>query len=108
VVFVQNELATCRKNKNITDLLRGIDEFKTHCKPKINMGKDENGDLLAKSHNNLNRRKNYFFRILNAHRFSDVRQVEIHAAEQLIPEPSPFEVEISIANLQVFIKFRQN
>jgi hypothetical protein len=34
---------------------------------------------------------------LNVHRVSDVRQIEIRTAEPLVPEPSPFEVEIAIA-----------
>jgi hypothetical protein len=34
------------------------------------------------------------------HRVSDVRQIEIHTAEQLVPDPSPFEVEIAIENLK--------
>jgi hypothetical protein len=30
----------------------------------------------------------------------NVRQTEIHAAEPLVPEPSAFEVEITIARLE--------
>jgi hypothetical protein len=30
--------------------------------------------------------------LLNVH--SDVRQIEIHTAEPLVPDPSPFEVEV--------------
>jgi hypothetical protein len=56
--------------------------------------KDENGDLLAYSHNMLNMRKNYFSQLLNVHRISDVRQIEIHRAELLIPDASPPEVEL--------------
>jgi hypothetical protein len=41
-----------------------------------NVVKDENGDLLADSHNILNRCKNYFAQLLNVHNVSDVR----HAA----------------------------
>jgi hypothetical protein len=37
---------------------------------------------------------------LNVHSVSDVRQIEIHTAEPLVPDPSPFEVEIAIANLK--------
>jgi hypothetical protein len=37
--------------------------------------KDENGDLLADSHNILNRWKNYFPKLLNVHNVSDVRQI---------------------------------
>jgi hypothetical protein len=61
--------------------------------------KDENGDLLGDSHN-VNRWKNYFSQLLNVHRASDIRQIELHAAEPLVPEPSSFEVEISIAKLK--------
>jgi hypothetical protein len=31
---------------------------------------------------------------------SDVRQIEIHTAEPLVPDPSPFEVEIAIEKLK--------
>jgi hypothetical protein len=55
-----NELATNSKNKNIRDLYRGIKEFKKAYQPRHNLPKDENGDLLADSHNILNRWKNYF------------------------------------------------
>jgi hypothetical protein len=59
--------------------------------------KDENGDLLANSHNILNRWKKYFCQLLNVH-----RQIEIHAAEPLVLDPSPFEVEIDIAKLRKY------
>jgi hypothetical protein len=59
--------------------------------------KDENGDLLADSHGILNRWKNYFSQLLNVHTVSDVRQIEIHAAEPLVPDPSPFVFEVAIA-----------
>jgi hypothetical protein len=50
--------------------------------------------------NILNRWKNYFSQLLNVHRVSDIRQIEIHTAEPLVPDPSPFEVEIAIENLK--------
>jgi hypothetical protein len=37
---------------------------------------------------------------LNDHRVSDVRKIEIHTAEPLVPDPSPFEVETAIAKLK--------
>jgi hypothetical protein len=37
---------------------------------------------------------------LNVDRVSDVRQIEIHIAEPLVPDPGPFEVEIPIAKLK--------
>jgi hypothetical protein len=54
--------------------------------------KDEKDDLLAYFQNILNRRKNYFSQLLNVHGVNDVRQMEIHTVEPLVPEPSPFEV----------------
>jgi hypothetical protein len=91
---------------------RGIDEFKKGYHPRTNLEKFENGDLLGDSHNILNWWKNYS-KLLNIHRVTDVRQIEIHTAEPLVPEPSPSEVEFAIAKLksinrQVAIKFRQN
>jgi hypothetical protein len=61
----------------------------------------------------LNRWKNYFSQLLNVHNFSDVRQIEVHTAEPLVPGPSRLQVEIAAAKLksinrQVVIKFRQN
>jgi hypothetical protein len=64
--------------------------------------KYENGDLLAYSHNSLNRWKNYFSQLLNVHNASDVRQIEVHTAEPLIPGPSRLEAEIYIAKLKKF------
>jgi hypothetical protein len=54
--------------------------------------------MFADSHI-LNRWKNYFSLLLNVHRVSDVRQIEIHRAEPLVPDSSPFEVEIATAKL---------
>jgi hypothetical protein len=44
--------------------------------------------------------KNYFSQLLNVHRASDVRQIEIHTAEALVPDPSPFEGESAVAKLK--------
>jgi hypothetical protein len=55
-----NELATNSKNKNSRDLYRGINVFKSSHQPRNNLVKDENDDLLAYSHNIVNRLKNYF------------------------------------------------
>jgi hypothetical protein len=65
-----------------------------------NLVKDENGDLLADSHNILNRWKNYFSQLLNVHRVIDVRRIEIHTAGPLVSDHNPFEDEIFIANLK--------
>jgi hypothetical protein len=55
--------------------------------------KYENGDLFTDSHNILNSLKNYFYQLLTVHSFSELRQIEIHAAG-----PSHLEVEIAISN----------
>jgi hypothetical protein len=52
-----NEVASNSKNTNIRDLYRGINEFKKDYQPTSNLVKDGNGDLLADSHNTLNRRR---------------------------------------------------
>jgi hypothetical protein len=52
-----DELATNSENKNIRDLYRGINEFKNGYQPISNFVKDDKGDLLAHSHNTLNRWK---------------------------------------------------
>jgi hypothetical protein len=62
--------------------------------------KDENGDLLSASHNILNRWKNYFSQLLNVHDVSDVRQINVHRAEPLVPGPTRLEVEIATEKLK--------
>jgi hypothetical protein len=64
--------------------------------------KDINGDLLADSHNILNRWKNYFSQLLNVHNVSDVRQIELHMAEPLVPGPNRLEDEIATAKLKKY------
>jgi hypothetical protein len=108
-----NEFATNSKNNNIRDLYREINYFKRYYQLKNSLVKDENGDLLADSNNILNMWKDYFSQLLNVHNVSDVRQIEVHAAQPLVPGLSCLEVEIAIAKLksinhQVVIKFRQN
>jgi hypothetical protein len=79
-----NELAKNSKNKNIRDLYRGINGFKRGYQPRNSLVKDENGNLLADSHNTLNRWKNYFSQLLNVYNVSDVRQIEVDTAEPLV------------------------
>jgi hypothetical protein len=64
--------------------------------------KDVNGDLLADSHNISNRWKNYFSQLLSVLNVSDVRQIEVHTAETLVPGPSRLEVEIAFAKLKKY------
>jgi F0F1-type ATP synthase gamma subunit len=89
-----NELTTNSKNKNILDLYRGINEFKRSYQPRSNLVKDKNGDLLADSYIILNRLKNNFSQLLNVQRITDVKQIAIHTAVPLVPDPRPFEVQI--------------
>jgi hypothetical protein len=42
-----NDLETNNKKKNIRDLCRGINEFKKGYQHRINIIKDENGNLLG-------------------------------------------------------------
>jgi hypothetical protein len=44
--------------------------------------------------------KNGFFLLFKTHGVKNVRQTEINVAEPLVPEPSTFEVEITIARLE--------
>jgi hypothetical protein len=67
-----NELATYSKNKNITDLYRGINELKKNYHPKTYLVKKGNGDLFADSQSILNRPKNYYSKILCVHRVTYV------------------------------------
>jgi hypothetical protein len=86
------------KSKNIRGLYTGIIEFKRGYQPKNNL-KDENGDLLADSHNMLNMWKTYLPQLLNVHNIGDVRQIKIHTAEPVVPGPSHLGVEIAVAKL---------
>jgi hypothetical protein len=101
------------KNKNIRHLYRGINEFKRGYKHRSNLVKDENGDLLADFNAIVNRWKKYFSQLLNVHRVSDVKLIDIHTAEPLVPGPSHHEDETAIAKLKIYnspadIKLRQN
>ena len=51
--------------------------------------------MLADSKPILNRRKDYFNQLLNVHKYNDVEDIEIQAAEPLIPEPTLLEVEVT-------------
>jgi hypothetical protein len=97
-----NELETNNKNKNIRDLYRGINEFKKGYQPRINIIKDENGNLLGDPQKVLNGWKNFFNQVLNVHEVHDVRQMDIHTAEPLVPEPTLVEVEIAIGKLKSY------
>jgi hypothetical protein len=64
--------------------------------------KDENGDLLVDYHNILNRWKSYFSQLLNVHSVNDIRQIEIHTAQPLVPASSLLVVEIATTKLKKY------
>jgi hypothetical protein len=69
-----DEIATYIKDKNISDLYRGMNEFKRGYQTS-NLVKDENGNLLADSHNILNRWKKCFSQLLNVSRSRPISRV---------------------------------
>jgi hypothetical protein len=44
----------------------------------------------------------YFSQLLNEHNVSDVRQIEIHTTEPLVPGPSHLEVQSAVAKLKKY------
>jgi hypothetical protein len=44
----------------------------------------------------------FFSQLLNVHYVSDVRQIEVHRAEQSVPGPSYLDVEIAVAKLKKY------
>ena len=81
-------------------MYRDINDFKKGYQPRTIIVKDEKADLVADSHRIMASWRNYFYQLLNVHKVKDVRQAEIHAVEQLVPEPSAFEVELAIEKLK--------
>jgi hypothetical protein len=58
--YEMNELVMNIKNKNIRDLCKEINEFMRGYQPRSNLVKVKSGDLLADSHNTLNRWRNWY------------------------------------------------
>jgi hypothetical protein len=94
------ELETLNKINNVRDLYRCFNEYRKGYQPRTIIIKDEKGDVVADSHRIMARLRNYFSQLLNVHEVNDGGQVEIHTAEPLVPEPSAFEVELSIEKLK--------
>jgi hypothetical protein len=80
----------------------GINEIKKGYQPRTNLVKDERGDLVADTHNILNRWKNYLCQLLNVHGAGDVRQTEMHTAEPFVPESSASELEVAVGKLKKY------
>ena len=51
--------------------------------------------MVTDCHNVLVTWRNNFSQLLDVHGVNDIRQTEIHPADQLVPEPCPFEVEMA-------------
>jgi hypothetical protein len=63
----------------ISEICRGINEFKRGHQPRNNLAKMRMVICFSDSHSIiLNRWKNYFSQIFNVHNVSDVRQTEVH------------------------------
>ena len=88
--------------KNVRDLCRGISDFKKGYQPRTNIINDEKGDLFIQTATVfwLGGGTIYLSSSMYVHGVSDFRHVEIHTAEPLMPEPSAFEVELSIEKLK--------
>jgi hypothetical protein len=71
-----------------------MNEFERCYQCKSNLVKEENDDLLADSHNSLNRWKNNISQLLNVHNVNDFRQIEISAVEPLVPCPCRLELKL--------------
>jgi len=67
---------------------------------RINIVKDEKGDLVTDCHSILARWMHHFSQLFNVHGVSDVRQTDIHTAEQLVADASACEVEMATEKLQ--------
>jgi hypothetical protein len=83
-------------------LYRSVNDFKKGYQPRINIIKDEKGSQLAVPQSVLNTWKNFFNQLLNVHGVNDVRQMDIHTAEPLVPQYSLVEVEIAIGMLKSY------
>jgi hypothetical protein len=84
------------------EICRGINEFKKGYQLRINIIKDESGNLLEDPQKVLNRWKKFFNQVLNVRGVHDVRQMDIHTAEPLVPEPSLVVMEIAIGKLKSY------
>jgi len=98
------ELETNSKIKNIRHLYWNINDFKKGYQPRTNkqVVKDDRGDFVADSHSILSTWRKYFSQILNVHGVNDVRQRDIlvHTAEPLVPEPSVSADHLAIEKLK--------
>ena len=81
-------------------MYRGINYLKKGYQHRTDIVEDEKGDLVADSHSILSSWRNHFSQLLNTYGVNDVRQTEIQIAEQLVPEPTAFELGMAIEELK--------
>jgi hypothetical protein len=97
-----NKLESNTKNKNIRDVCRGINEFKKGYQSRINLVKDERGDLLADPYKILNSWKNYFCQLLYVHGVGGFRETEMRTSEPFVPEINASEVKFAVGKLKSY------
>ena len=81
-------------------MYRGIIDFKKGYQYRINRVKDEKGNFVADCHSILAKWRKNLSQLFNAHRPSDVRQTDKHAAVPLVPEPSALGSEMAVEKLK--------
>jgi hypothetical protein len=84
-------------------LYRGIIDFENGYQPRTNIIQDERGDMVTDCHSILARQSHHFSQLLNVRGVNDIRLTEIHTAENLLPEPISFEVEMAIEKLKRYV-----
>jgi hypothetical protein len=62
------------RQKNIRDLYRGISDFRKGYQPRLNIAKDEKGDMITDSHSILARWRNHSYQLSILHGVNDDRQ----------------------------------
>jgi hypothetical protein len=77
-----------------------INECNKRDQPGVNIIKDGNSNLLTDPQSLLKRQKNFFNKVLNVPGVHDVRQMDTHTAEPLVPEPSLVEAEIGVGKVK--------
>ena len=64
--------------------------------------------MVTDSHSIVARWRKHFSQPFDVRGVNDVRQTEIHTAEPLVPEPSAFEVEMTLKKDLLLRKYAQN
>jgi hypothetical protein len=109
--FSSEKLETNNTLKYIRDFYSCVSDFKKGYRLRINIVKDEKGDMVTESHSILARWRNHFFQLLKEHGDNDVRQTGLYTAEPLVPDH--FEIAMAIEKLkrqnhQVIVKSQQS